>query len=302
MCELYRLLDVKIAALTSYHPKSNGQTEHINQELEQYLHIFVNERQDDWDEWLLMVEFTYNNHIHTSTKHTPFFADTGCHPRMGFEQIERGLNVEAVNNFASRMKDTLSKAWAALAKSKDDMAHYYNQRCKPAHTFAVGDKVFLDSSNINTMQPSKKLLHHYLGPFAVVRPVGSHAYRLRLPPSMSWLHPVFHVIKLLPVPPDPIGCRDRPPPPPMVIGANEHYEVQAILDSHLQVECLEFLVSWKGYGYEENSWVSNHDMSAPRLISQFYRNHPGAPRRIRALNFGRMGFRSSPWHVGSSHP
>ena len=193
--------------------------------------------------------------------------------------------------------DTLSEARATLMKLKDDMACYYNQCCEPAPTFAVSNKVFLDSSDINTTRPSKKPSHHYLGPFAVVCPVGLHAYCLRLPPSMSWLHPVFHVIKILPVPHDLIGHRVKPPPPPMVIGSNEHYKVQEILDSCLQAGCLEFLVSWKGYGYEENSWVS-----APQLISQFYRNHPGAPRHICILNFGQMGFLSSPWHVRSSHP
>ena len=104
------------------------------------------------------------------------------------------------------------------------------------------------------------------------------------------------------VPPDPIGRRVNPPPPPTIIGGDEHYEVQAILDSRLRAGRLEFLVSWKGYGYEENSWVSDQDVSATRLISQFYCNHPGAPRRIRVLNFGQMGFRSSPWRVGLSHP
>jgi hypothetical protein len=190
----------------------------------------------------------------------------------------------------------------ALAKLKDNMVHYYNQHHEPAPTFAVSNKVFLDSSDINTTRPSKKLSHRNLGPFPIVRPVGSHAYHLRLPPSMSHLHPVFHVIKLLPVLPDPIGRHVRPPPPPTVVGADEHYEVQAILDSRLRAGHLEFLVSWKGYGYEENSWVSDCDVSAPRLISQFYRNHPGAPCHIRALNFGWMGFCSSPWRVRSSHP
>jgi len=103
------------------------------------------------------------------------------------------------------MKDILSEAWAALAKSKDDMAHYYNQCHMPALTFAVGDKVFLDASNIHTTHPSKKLSHHFLSPFPVVHPVGLHAYCLQLPPSMSCIHPVFHVVKLMLVPNNPIG-------------------------------------------------------------------------------------------------
>jgi hypothetical protein len=83
--ELYRLLGITLSATTAYHPQADGQTEHVNQELEQYLRIFVNERQDDWDELLPMAEFQYNNHIHSSTQQTPFFLDSGQHPRMGFE-------------------------------------------------------------------------------------------------------------------------------------------------------------------------------------------------------------------------
>jgi len=48
-----------------------------------------------------------------------------------------------------------------------------------------------------------------------------------------------------------------------VIGGEQHYEVESILDSRLRAGKLEFLVNWKGYGYEENSWVSEHDINAP---------------------------------------
>jgi hypothetical protein len=102
------------------------------------------------------------------------------------------------------MKSTLDKAQAALAKSKEDMARYYNQRQTLALSFAVGKRVFLDASDISTTQPMKKFTHCYLGPFPIVRPVGLHAYQLKLPQSMSHLHPVFHVIKLMPTPPNPI--------------------------------------------------------------------------------------------------
>jgi len=66
MCELYCLLGIKVAASTAYHPQTDGQTEHVNQKLEQYLRVSVNERQDNWDKWLPMAEFAYNNHIHSS--------------------------------------------------------------------------------------------------------------------------------------------------------------------------------------------------------------------------------------------
>ena len=57
MKELYRLLGVKIAATTAYHPQGDGQTKCVNQELEQYLQLFINQRQDDWVKLLLFAEF-----------------------------------------------------------------------------------------------------------------------------------------------------------------------------------------------------------------------------------------------------
>jgi hypothetical protein len=56
--ELYRLLDIKLATLTAYHPQTDGQTEHFNQELEGYLQNFTSQQQDDWYELLPLGKFT----------------------------------------------------------------------------------------------------------------------------------------------------------------------------------------------------------------------------------------------------
>ena len=77
MRELYWLLRITLAATTAYHPQGDGQTEQVNQELEQYLWLFINQRQDDWARLLPLAKFQYNNHIHSSTQHSPFLLDTG---------------------------------------------------------------------------------------------------------------------------------------------------------------------------------------------------------------------------------
>src|SRR5882724_7343356 len=97
--ELYRLLGITLLMTTAYHPQVDGQTERVNQELEQYLRVFVNECQDDWDELLPTAEFQYNNHIHSSTQQTPFYLDSSRHPRMGFEPPQPASRLETVNEF-----------------------------------------------------------------------------------------------------------------------------------------------------------------------------------------------------------
>jgi len=189
------------------------------------------------------------------------------------------------------MDSTLTEARSALEKAKDDMTRYYNRDHIPAPTYQPGDKVFLDASDLRTNRPSKKLAHRYLGPSRILRSVGTHAYRLQLPASMSRVHPVFHVVKLLPVPSDPFHRRTQPPPPPVVVGDETHYEVDKILDSRPYRGRLQYLVAWKGYGYEENSWVDANDINAPRLVRDFHRCHPGAPCHICATIFSTIPFR-----------
>src|SRR5258706_41350 len=97
--ELAALLGVKLTPSTSYHPQTDGQTEHMNQEIEAYLQVFMSHQQDDWADWLLLVEFAYNNKVHTATCQTPFELDTGQHPCLGVEPM-RTSTVEAADAFA----------------------------------------------------------------------------------------------------------------------------------------------------------------------------------------------------------
>src|ERR1700675_4125039 len=182
--ELYRLLGINLSTSTAYHPQPAGQTERINKEMEVYLRIFVNERQDNWDELLPLAEFMHNNSVHSSTQQTPFMTVTGRHPRMGFEPRQPRSHVESVEDFKDRMELGLREAQAALTKAKDEYAHYYNRRRTPGPDFKPGDRVWLDASDIKTTRPSAKLAHRRLGPYTVERQVGKGAYKLKLPPSL----------------------------------------------------------------------------------------------------------------------
>ncbi|MBW0472656.1 hypothetical protein O181_012371 [Austropuccinia psidii MF-1] len=65
--------------------------------------------------------------------------------------------------------------------------------------FQPGDKVWLASKNIKKTRPTKKLSERRLGPFEVLKKIGSHAYHLKLPQQWKSVHPVFHVSLLEPV-------------------------------------------------------------------------------------------------------
>ena len=141
----------------------------------------------------------------------------------------------------------------------------------PVPEYHIRNQVFLDASDIKTTQHSLKLTHQYLSAYMVQQKVGQNAYQLLLPRSLAHLHPVFNVVKLLP------GQKVRLPLPPEIVYGEEHYEVVRILDCCFIKDQLYFLVKWKGYSYEENSWIPEEDLAAPVRLWEFYATHPGAP-------------------------
>jgi len=67
MRELNRMLEIMSKLSMAFHPQTDRQMERMNQELEQYLRMFINHRQEQWPEWLGTAEFAYNNKVHSST-------------------------------------------------------------------------------------------------------------------------------------------------------------------------------------------------------------------------------------------
>jgi len=295
--ELYRLLGIKLASSMAWYPQTDGQMECVNQELDQYLRLFVNERQDDWYDLLPLVEFQHNNHVHSATQHPPFLLDTGRLPRMGFEPRQNPSGLEMVNEFTERMRTAIEEAKSTIRKAQDNMKRYYDHRRTLATVFNPGNKVFLDASDIQTTCPSQKLSHRRLGPFIVERWIGPMAYRLKLPHWMKQLHPVFNVVKLSPAPDDPIpGRKLMDHPLPIIIDGEPEWEVEEILDSRWHRRRFRYLVKWKGYGREHNSWESAPEVFAPELTVEFHHEHPGAPRHIWRTEF------DSIFHVKSIAP
>jgi len=205
---------------------------------------------------------------------------------MGFELRQDPSSLETVNEFTKRMESATEEAKSAIHKAQEDMTRYYNQRRSPAPVFKPGDRVYLDASDIRTTRPSPKLSHCRLGPFEIERQVGLLAYRLKLPHGLRQLHPVFNMVKLSATPDDPIpGRKPQAPPPPIVVDGEPEWEVEEVLDSRWHQRRFQFLIKWKGFSREHNSWEVASDVKAPDLVAEYYRRHPAALRHIRRMDF-----------------
>ena len=72
MRQILKRIGIDSSLTTAYHPQANGQTEHKNQEVEQYLRLYTSRVQDDWSTLLPIAEFVMNARRSSASDHTPF--------------------------------------------------------------------------------------------------------------------------------------------------------------------------------------------------------------------------------------
>ena len=275
---LYKRLGITTGFTTAYHPQGNGKVERKNQEVETYLRIFGNQRQDDWADHLPAAEFTLNSRLHAGVSQSPFELLYGYRPDF-VQPIGQRSNVPSLEERLDHLAAAWKDAEASLRITKERMKERYEHGKKSAHVFHEGDLVALSAKDITIHQKSPKLGVRQLGPFKVLKRIGDLDYKLELP---DWLkiNPVFHVDRLSPWRDN--GLKKPPPPRPDVINGEEEYEIDRILDSRIYRKQLQYLIKWKGYGQGEDSWLAAKSMPhAKKLITRFHKENPEAPRASR---------------------
>jgi Chromo (CHRromatin Organisation MOdifier) domain len=155
------------------------------------------------------------------------------------------------------------------------------------HPFVMGQKVWLEGTNLKTSHLTKKFAPKRYGPFPITDVISPVVYRLTLP--LSWkIHNVFHVSLLTPYKETEEHGPNFAKPPPELIEEQEEYEVKQVLASRLygRWKKLQYLICWKGYSHAHDSWVSVDDIHAPDLVQAFHQENPqalGSTAYIRTL-------------------
>jgi len=194
MKKLNRMLGIKTKLSMAFYPQTDGQTERMNQELEQYLRMFIDHRQEQWPEWLGTAEFAYNNKVHAGTKVSPFKANSGQDPRMGFEMRKKGKH-EGAEKFAERMKNVQEEAKAALQKAQEEMKRYADRERGEVEEYRVGNLVLLSTKDLKYQMVRRcmdKFTERFVGPYKVKAIISSNVIELDLPSTVR-IHPVVNV-------------------------------------------------------------------------------------------------------------
>ncbi|KAJ1044166.1 hypothetical protein NDA10_000377 [Ustilago hordei] len=238
-------MGVKHSLSTAYHPQTDGQTERVNQVVEQYLRMYCNYEQNDWADLLDTAAFVYNNTVHNSIGVSPFFACYGWNPK-AHPDIPQRLGVNDPGRFEYLMdgKERCKYLQEQIREAQRRTVDQYNRKHKDIE-FKVGDMVYINRRNWKTRRPTPKLDTRFAGPYPVQERVGRRAYRITLPANLR-VHDVFHVSMLEPAKTSSLPHRTDQPIIPSLPDEDLDFEVEALIDKRSFNGTTEYKVLWRG--------------------------------------------------------
>jgi len=163
----------------AYYSQTDGQMEKINQEVEVFLRHYINYRQDDWTKWLATAEFQYNNKEHVTTRHSLFYVNYGRHHWKGNLIVK--TEIPSLEDLLKKIKTMRKEAKTVMERTKETIKRQYNKRTCQLQGLKTEEQVWLETRNIQTNQPSKKLDQKRYRPFTIKEEIEQGAYRLELP-------------------------------------------------------------------------------------------------------------------------
>ncbi|KAJ1590639.1 hypothetical protein NDA11_001400 [Ustilago hordei] len=261
-------MGVKHSLSTAYHPQTDGQTERVNQVIEQYLRMYCNYEQNDWANLLDTAAFVYNNTVHNSIGVSPFFACYGWNPK-AHPDIPQRLGVNDPGRFEYLMdgEERCKYLQEQIREAQRRSVNQYNRKHKDIE-FKVGDMVYINRRNWKTRRPTPKLDTRFAGPYPVQERVGRRAYRITLPANLR-VHDVFHVSMLEPARTSSLPQRAEQPTIPSLPDEDLDFEVEALIDKRSHNGTTEYKVLWRGYSEEAASWEPVENLNCPDLIQEY---------------------------------
>jgi len=216
------MLGIKSKLSMAFYPQTDGQTERVNQELEQYLRMFIDHRQKQWPEWLGTVEFAYNNKTHSSTKMSPFKANYRQDSRMGFEGKKKG-KYQGAEKFIEKIKEIQEEAKAVLEKAQEEMKKYIDRKRGEVDNYKVRDLVMLSTKDLKyqmVRRRTEKLTERFVGPYRIKKIVSLNTVELELPSTVK-IHLVVNVSRIQQYVGQVEGQRKKQPAPVIIEGKEE---------------------------------------------------------------------------------
>lgn len=260
--QLFKAVGTTLSYSSAYHPQTDGQSERVNQCLEQYLRCAAHATPKQWRKWLPMAEFWYNSSFHTSLGCTPFKALYGDDPNFGALPNIGDTTEQDLGDVPAERQAFLNLLREQLLRAQVRMKHQADKH-RSDRQFSVGEDVLLKlqpyvQSSV-VVRPSAKISLKYFGPYKVLDKIGEAGYRIQLPTD-SKIHNVFHVSQLKPFNPSYVPVfSELPPTLDLSTGS---FLPQQILERRLvkkgNAAVPQIKVRWSGLSDDAVTWEDYH--------------------------------------------
>ena len=219
-------------------------------------------------------EFTYNNKAYSSTRMLSFKANYRQDPRMGFEGRKKG-KYERAERFVEKIKEIQEEAKAALGKAQEEMKKYADRKRGEVDDYKVGDLVMLSTKDLKYQmvgRRTEKLTERFVSPYKIKKIVSSNAVELELPSTIK-IHLVVNVSRIRRYIGQVEGQR-KEQPAPVTIKGEEEWEVEHILNKRKIKGKDKYLVCWKGFMAESDTWEGRENLkNAKKVIKEFEKEY-----------------------------
>ena len=212
-----------------------------------------------------MAEFIHNIRPHSTTGKSPFQLIMGYQPQ-ALPDITNKTDLPAVEKRLNELVKARDEAQAAHELARQLMKNRIRGKTT---TFEVGDKVWLEARNLRRNVVDPKFAPKREGPFKIKKVLSTLSYQLELPKSWK-IHPTFHISLLSPFKETETHGPNYIQPPPELVNGEEEYEVECILKHRGRPKQHSYLVRWKGYGADEDSWIPEKDLrNSSEILSEY---------------------------------
>ena len=240
-------------------PSSNKRPDQAAKQIDRRLPLSFRQL---WTEWLQrflpIAKFAYNNAKNATTNYRPFEFNCGYYPQMSYKvDVDSCSQSKSADELSAELRELMIICQKNLHHAQELQKRAHDKGIKP-WSYSFGEKVWLNSKYIKTKR-NKKLEAKFFGPFQVLYPVGKQAYKLELPKKWG-ICDVFYMSLL-----EQDTTRKERDDNAVELDAGNNsgeYKVEAIRDSAVyaresesgHLSGLSYLVLWKEYPEEENTW------------------------------------------------
>jgi hypothetical protein len=277
-----RMLKIKTKLFIAFHSKTNEQSEIFNQKMKRYLRAYVNHQQDDWADWLFMIEYAFNAFISIITQMFSFLVNYEFESRMSFDHVEFEENTikDRVNKFRERtivfiMKNIWKFAEKHMKKSQQNHVIYANRHRISTSDYQVKNQVWLSIKNIQIDRSSRKLDHKMIKSFQILKKRDS-SYKLDHSNEMN-IHSIFHISLLRKNSQDLISDQIISSSSSIIINDEKEYDVEYIIDSRLIKRVLnkrlQYNIRWIKHSSNRKWYSIENFEDAKEIVTNYHQRY-----------------------------